>query len=172
MTPQSTASDYPTGDPQLFYELARDRLNTQLSTIDALDSKIGLLFSLASGLLGILAAVFALRPVTGEDRISILALLLLIAAGVAYCFVAYGGIRAYRIRSWDVGPDLTKVWNDLWSLDDSLVKWRVANALRADYEANQDAVDEKRDALFMVFAGIIVQSLLLALALVLVAAGV
>jgi hypothetical protein len=170
---RSSLSDYPDREPDLFFELARERLNTQLSTIDALDGKIGLLFSLASGLLGILAAVLALRSATGEDSISRAALAVVIAAGIAYCVVAYAGITAYLARVWKIGPDLSQVWEVLWTADaDALVKWKVATAIWADYEANRDSVQAKTNALTTLFAGIIIQSLLLAVALVLVAAGV
>lgn len=162
----SSRSDYPDRDPGLFLELARDRLNTQLSAIDALDGKIGLLFSLASGLLGILAAVLALRAATS-------ALLALVPTVVAYCVVAYAGVSAYLTRTWKIGPDLGDVWNGLWKADsDALATWKVANALWSDYEANRKLVNSKTGALRVMFAGIIIQSLLLALALALVTVGV
>jgi hypothetical protein len=169
MTTESGDPPFPQRDPDLFFELARDRLNTQLSSIDALDSKIGVLFSLSSGLLGILAAVVALRS-AGEEAISRPVWGLLVAAGVAYAFVACSAVRAYRARSWGVGPSLLKTWNALWGEDtDARIKWRVANRIWADYENNRRAVRTKTDSLLMAFTGVIIQSLLLVLALVLVA---
>lgn len=166
-TPKSQATDYPDRDPGFFFEIARDRLVTQLESIGSLDNKIGLLFSLGSALLGILAAVFAVRP----EGLGAVAVASLIGSGFSYCFVAWHGIRAYLIQEWNVGPSLRQVWRDAWTdVDDALLKWRVANVYWSDYEKNQTAVRQKEDALIRVFAGIIVQSLLLAAALVLVAA--
>jgi hypothetical protein len=64
MTPKSKSGEYPDRDPDLFYDLVRDRLARQHETIDALDGKISQLFALSTGLLGILTPVFAL---TGES---------------------------------------------------------------------------------------------------------
>lgn len=161
---------YPDRDPQMFYELARDRLANQLATIDALDSKIGLLFTLGSGLLGILAAVFALRASTSDETIGTSAVLVVVAAACAYVVVSFFGVKAYLARSWRVGPDLSQVWADQWtSEDDAVLRWEVANAIWSDYEANRDDVTTKTKALLWIFAGVIVESLLLALALALVA---
>lgn len=168
-TPKSQPSDFPNRSPDLFYDLARERLSTQLGTIDALDNKIGLLFSLGSALLGIIAAVFAVRT----DDFGAAPLALLSAAGLAYCFVAYNGLRGYLHRDWNVGPRLDEVWADQWSKrDDAVLKWRAATAMWSDYEANVAAQEAKEKALLWVFAAIVIQSLLLAVALVLVAAGV
>ena len=53
---------YPDGDPHLVYEVARDYLTAQLSFVDALDAKLGVFFTGASGLLGVAAAILALAP--------------------------------------------------------------------------------------------------------------
>lgn len=163
---------YPDRDPALLFELARDRLNNQLSTIDGLDSKIGLLFGLSSGLLATLAAVVALRTATGEESASGWLLVVLALAALIYLKVAYSGVNAYRVRGWNVGSELREVWDDLWQLDENHAKWRATRQIWSDYESNKDALLEKESALDFMFAGIIVQSLLVALALGLVAAGV
>jgi hypothetical protein len=167
----SGRGDYPDRDPQLFYELARDRLATQLATIDALDSKIGLLFSLASGLLGILAAVFAVNSVAGDGSLTKAEVGVFIAAGVAYVFVAWASVTAYVARSWKTGPRLDEVWVDMWRDDDALLTWKVGNDLRGFYELNVPGQKKKEDALLVVFAGVIIQTALLALAVPLVVVG-
>jgi hypothetical protein len=162
----------PDRDPQLFYELSRDRLATQLSNIDALDNKIGVLVGFASGLLGLLAAVFALKTTSDLDPIGNWEVTLLVAASVAYLFVVVPGIQAYLHRSWNVGPDLRQVWDALWGEeDDRHVRWEIANDLWAYYEANRPAEDAKARNLQVVFVGVVIQTALVVAGLVLVAVG-
>lgn len=165
-----TAKRFPDRDPQLFYELAKDQLSTQLGSIDAVDNKLGLLFSVSSALMGILVAVFAVRGPAAfhaaEYTIVSISGLVFIATG-ALTFIAYRG------RDWDIGPDLLTVWNDLWdsSQDDDLLKWKVANDFRGYYEENVPLEERKTSFLPWVVLGIIVQTATLCSALGLVAAG-
>ena len=94
-------AQYPAADPQVFYDLVRERLATQLSTLDAVDNKVGLLFSTSSALLGILAAVIALRS-EGLGFIEYAAVGLSLGA---YLVVAFYSERAYRCRDWNKGPE-------------------------------------------------------------------
>jgi hypothetical protein len=166
----SQKKDFPARDPQLFYELARDRLSTQLSLIDALDSKVISLLGFASALLGILAAVFALRASRATESTGVLGVLLLAAASVTYGVVAWHGIRAYRSRSINLGPDLREVWDATWSDgDDALVKWQVANACWSHYEENRVVQETKSNALPPMLVAVVIQSVLVVLALVWVA---
>jgi len=168
MTPETASPKYPQRDPDLFYELARDRLNTQLSMLSAVDDKIGLLVSLGSALLGIHAAVLAVSGALGAVDI----VFLILALG-AYAFVAFPGFEAYRARYWSVGAKLDRVWADLWTeADDATLKWRVANTTWAYYRQNQAAHEAKGGALRMVFIAVLLQTLLVVLALALVGAGV
>lgn len=167
MRQESTPPEYPKRDPQLFYELAKDRLNTQLSMMSALDGKIGLLVTFASTMLGILGAVFALSNSHG-----VLHLVLLVAAGVPWAFTAFLGIRAYQGRNWSVGPKLDQLWGLMWSdRDDASLRWAAAIVLWADYEENHEAHDAKGNAFRSIFVAVVIQTLVVALALALVAVG-
>jgi hypothetical protein len=167
----AASSGYPERDPQLLYELAKDRLSTQLGFVDAVDNKLGLLFSASSALMGILVAVFAIRGVNipfgvGEFLIiSISGLLYLVAGALTYA--------AYSPREWNLGPELREVWDDLWDpdADESVVRWRVATALWQNYEANQPAQEKKAKQLPFLVLVIICQVAALCSALGLVAAG-
>jgi hypothetical protein len=160
---------YPTRDSQVFLGLARDRLSVQLETLDALDTKIAMLFSTSTALLGILAAVLALKAghFNGWDYAGVLASL------AAYVFAAVESWRAYRVREWKVGPELHSVWR-LYSEaaeneSDAQLGWIVGNKLRLHYEANQADVTQKIDALRLVGPAVFIQTLILVLTLVLVA---
>src|SRR5437660_3325901 len=105
ITPKSA---YPERDPDVYYDLARERLAVQLETLDAIDNKVGLLFSTSSALLGILAAVFALKP----DRLGLLEYVALGAFVALYLVVCWQSERAYRCRDWNTGPDVQQVYRE------------------------------------------------------------
>ena len=161
--------DYPDRDPQLFYELAKDRLATQLGIIDAVNNKIGLLVSLASALMGILVAVFALRAnAFGAAEYAVISI-----SGLLYLIVATTSAYAYFSRSWEIGPGLRQIWDSLWnpSEDDNLLKWKVARDFWGNYEKNLPTQNLKATLLPWILLGVIAQTLTLAAALGLVAAG-
>ena len=166
----SERSDYPPRDPELFYDLARERLATQLSVIDALDNKIISLVGFGSAVLGILAAVVALRASGDDDSLGTVELAFLAASGVAYAVVIWTGIRAYFARKVALGPDLLVIWRAMWrDDDDSLLKWQVANDYRDYYERNVGIQVQKSNALPRMLGAVITQSVLLVLALAWVA---
>lgn len=159
---------YPDKDPRIYFDLARDRLSTQLLTLDAVDSKISVLFTTSTALLGILAAVLALKSGTRHawDYIPVAASVL------AYLFVSCHAQRAYRPRKWYIGGDLKETWKmySEFPESDQRLGWRVANRIRIDYGKNEGDVRAKSDALERIFRGLVIQSLSLVLALVLAAA--
>lgn len=161
---------YPDSDPQVFYELARERLAIQLDSLDAVDNKIGLLFSTSTALLGILAAVLALKRNTlgSGDYVAL-------GASVAvYVLISWQSERAYRCRSWSTGPILKDVWRRYKRAGEGKhpkIQWEIANQLRIDIENNRPAVNLKLDALQLILPSVIAQSLILVLTLGLVAAG-
>jgi hypothetical protein len=166
-----TETGYPERGSALFYELAKDRLSTQLDTIDGIDAKLGMLFSVSSALIGILVAVFTIRgnttalSVGDYTVISISGALYILAGGVTYV--------SYRARTWKIGPKLLQVWDDLHdpALDDDLIRWQAARAFWSDYDDNLSDQKKKSDRLPLLVLVVIVQVLALCSALGLVAAG-
>jgi hypothetical protein len=165
MTPKSGPSGYPERDPDLLYDLARDRLAVQLSSIDAVDNKIGLLASLASALMGILAAVVALRG----HSLDALEIALIVSSVLVYLGVSYKAIQAYFSQSWKTGPTLPASWALLKSdADDQLVKWKVARAFWESLDLNAEPFKKKAEVLPFLLIGVVTQTALLgALALAL-----
>lgn len=162
LDPQST---FPNRDPDVFYDLASRQLTIQLETLDAIDNKVGLLFSTSSALLGILAAVFALKL----DKLGRYEYLTLAISVALYAFVSWQSQRAYRARDWKTGPDLKQVYRAYKKPgDDRELKWKIANHLRIIYEKNQKAANLKANALRLILPCVIAQSLALVLALILV----
>jgi hypothetical protein len=160
---------YPQADPQVYLDLARERIAVQLETLDALDNKIGLLFTTSCALLGILAAVVALKvsKLSNGDLASLAASIWL------FWLVGFLTEFAYRQRSWHTGPQLTQLWREFFHTEDERrLHWRIANRIRLDYERNKGGVAIKEHALSVILPLVITQSLVLVLALVLVAEGV
>lgn len=162
---RSVAADYPSRDPQIFYDRVRDLLAMQQDTITALDEKIGQLFMLATALLAVLAAVFAFERSFDWGQIVIG-----VAAIVAFVYVAQKSFEAYRERDWHFGPELPRLWEDMWSeADDVLMKWAIANTSWEAYTLNAKEVKKKSDALPRLFWGVLIQTGLVVVALFLVA---
>ena len=162
------------------YEVARDRLATQLSFIDAIDGKIAMLVSMASALLGIAAAVFALHatassgqagsgPSTGLSGSEIGTLAI---GAVIYAVVVWRGMQAYFCRDWHVGPSLAALWGQHKTTDsDDYIKWGVAGDTWLDFEANLPMYNTKESALRLIFVGTALETLVLVAAISLVAAS-
>jgi len=94
-------------------------------------------------------------------------------AAAAYLYASYRGLRAYFRRDWHTGASLQGVWRLMWESDDeTLLTWQVANAQWHCITQNLGAEKDKADALPVLLAAIILLSLLVVLALALVAAGV
>ncbi len=159
---------YPDRDGRLFVDLARDLLGTQLETLDSIDGKIALLFTTSTTLVGILAAVLALRG-GNFDTVSYI---LVGVSVVAYLRGSWSAWKGYRAERWRAGPDLRQVWNLYTESDwtDHQLEWLLGNRLRLDYVKNSPAVEIKTKALDDILPALFIQTLSLVLSLVLVAA--
>src|ERR1700692_2992035 len=88
---------------ELVYDLARANLDAQLSNADAIDTKIGGVVGVSTALIGILAAVLALKPTAiHDDGTRWLALL---AMG-GFLIVLAWGFFFIPFPNWSVGPGL------------------------------------------------------------------
>jgi len=130
---------FPRADPQLVYELARDRLSSQLAQVDALDGKIVSFLGLGSGLLGVLAAFVALREDVPPER----TLALVAAAGLVYALLAAVSLSAYSPRRWEVGPNLDQAWQYTAQFELPIMYWWAAEAFKDQYARNKSRVQDK-----------------------------
>ena len=161
------SSGYPDRDPQLFYELARDRHAAQASLLDSLDGKLVFLLSGSSALVSLLVAIYALRP-DAFDRWEIVVPIVSAASWlVLTCFA----LNAFRASAWRSGPKLADVFKDQFSeKDDATLTWLVANDLWHAYNKNKSLEDRKSLALKVALGLFVSQTVLLVCSLVLVAA--
>ncbi|MGB6771762.1 MAG: hypothetical protein WBF51_07130, partial [Candidatus Dormiibacterota bacterium] len=72
-------------DADLLLATAKEALSDQRQTIDAVDAKLGMAFAAGSAVVGLVAAVVALRPHewTGWERVAVIVTVLLYLAVVA-----------------------------------------------------------------------------------------
>jgi|SRR6266566_1884639 len=153
-------------DPSPVYELTRDRLGRQVDSIDALDIKLGLFFSIGSALIGILAAVIAGRPL----KLSHLGAISAVCCGCAYVAIALVASWQLRPRRWSVGPDPKKVLVDYKNeVSTNLMKRRMAETYYRHYRDNEPAYKWKVRAIWFSAIALFAETLFLVGALVLVA---
>jgi hypothetical protein len=142
----------------LLYELARDQLTVQFSFADTLDSKLGGTVGISTALLGILAAVLALRPSDLHDGPSIVLALL-----VGGCFVVtlLCSVQLLDVSHWKLGPKLEpgKIRRFLGDANES--RRVAARALIESYCKNEKPYKEKLDRLKIAVAALILQAALL-----------
>jgi hypothetical protein len=155
-----------TGDPQVLVDLTHDQLVTQLGFVDAVDNKLGLLLSVGSGLLGILAAVLTLR----QHPLSGLGIWVLALTAVAYVILAGFSTQALLDRPWGLGPEPREVEQDVVNnIPMDTIKWGLAARFNGDYEDNGDALEGKLRALRVSLGALVVETLALAIGLGLLA---
>jgi hypothetical protein len=157
---------YPDRDPQLFYELARDRHATQADLLNSLDSKLIFFLSGSSGLLGLLVAVYTLRPNAFDDwKVGVA-----VASGVAWVVLTAFALHALWAAIWRLGPKLPEVFDRHFTTeDDRTLKWRVANHFWHDFNHNKPLENRKARALRWAQWLFVSQTLLLVAALALAA---
>jgi hypothetical protein len=120
---------YPPTDPEVMYDLARDRLDRQLGSIDAVDAKLGINFSIGSGLIGVAAGVYALNPATGWPPV--------VSTTVLYVALTCVCLLGLRLRKWRTGPQIEQVYQDHIDFTAPVMKWRTSDTLVNHYHCNE-----------------------------------
>jgi len=156
---------YPDRDPQMFYELSRQRHAEQAESLNVLDGKLGLVLSSSSALLGLLIAVYALRPGSFHAPAHVL----LAASVVAWVVLSVFALHALWHREWKNGPLLQDVFDLHFSEDAAKLQWRVATVYWRDYDQNKLHEKRKVRALNWALSLFVTQTALLVSALVLAA---
>jgi hypothetical protein len=124
--------DFPDADPQLVYDLARNKHAVQMGQVDALDGKISNILGVGSALLGILAAFLALHEKRPPDA-SIASLSI---AGALYGTLALLSLLAYFPRAWAIGPKLQEAWDYAAKYSLRHMYWWAAEAFKDQTNEN------------------------------------
>lgn len=145
----------------LLYETTTDKLDAQLATIDALDTKIAQVFTLASALAAALLGSAALLNKPVQWYVLLLAGLALLAFVVTLFFLRAG----YTTKKWDSGPDLTALQKNCedpkyYHHPTVMKEWIADECIRA-YTHNKQPLNDKAYALDAALFFVSLQALLL-----------
>jgi len=151
-------------DPRLVLDLARERLQHQLSFADSLDSKIATLFAAGSALVGLLAAVFALKG-DGLDRGSITVLCVALLAYVVLTGVAAGATWPQR---WRLGPSVDWAWKRSQEASEDEFLPELISGYMDYWRHNQAGNSVKALALRVAFVAIVAETICLEIAVAVV----
>ncbi|TMD04482.1 MAG: hypothetical protein E6J01_13040 [Chloroflexi bacterium] len=150
-------------DPQPMYDLTRDQLTSQMSSVDSLDAKLGLFLAVGSGLVSIVAAVVALRPSTHPN------LWPLVLCAIPYVLLAGVTLFGLRPRKWGKGPKASDVAKGYNRTSLHVIKENMAVKFHKDFESNKAAYGQKVWAAEWGLRLLIVETLVLVVGLWLVA---
>jgi hypothetical protein len=130
---------FPATDPDVIYDLARGQVDTQLAAVDGLDAKVSGFYAAGSTMLGIVAAIYAIRPQTFEwGGVVVLSLAVFVwALLAAACLIGVGS------RKWQMGPKLDQVYDDYLNFGEREIKWRAVGTLLRLYKMNVPAYNTK-----------------------------
>jgi hypothetical protein len=133
---------FPPADPEVMYDLARGRLDSQLAAISAIDSKLAGFFGIGSALLGVVAAIYAIKP----DIFKAGGWELFGMALVAYAVLSVISLAGMSLREWKTGPQMEAIYNDHIQYGEAEIKWRATSTLLRLVKKNNAAYDEKANA--------------------------
>ena len=151
--------------PQVFYEVAMDRLNAQMNRIEAIDSKLASLIGFASVIIAIFAAALQFG---GFAQWPLYAIILLGLAGASYICLVVFAIRAYRFMKWDFRPNLDKLGEYCMMYDDPAMRNWVAQECLRSYRDNEKTISSKTSDGRKVMWLLVTETTLLILAIFLV----
>lgn len=136
---QEPRRPYPSAGERIVYELARDRIGAQLSQIDGLDSKLASFLGFGGTLVGIGAAVLALR----DDTPPLSTVFLVAAAIFLYAVLAGICLIGYRLQDWRAGPKLEDAWALARKHPEPVLYWWAAEGYTRFYRANRALLKPK-----------------------------
>lgn len=126
--------------PQVFYEVAMNRLDAQMNRMEAIDRKLASLIGFASVIIAIFAAALQFG---GFAQRSLYAITLLGLAGATYIALMVFAIRAYRFREWDFRPNLKTLGEHCVKYGDSIMRGWVARECLRSYTDNEKKLSSK-----------------------------
>ncbi len=143
-------------EPDFLYEVARHQLDVQLDFVDAVDTKLGIIFATGSAELAVAAAFLAIRA---DVLVRAIAPFLVIG-GIAYLVLAVGSLIGLRHRDWEVGPKvehLARLYFD--GLSEADVKRQATWWLLSAWDVNKPRLRAKSRCLVWAVAATAVETI-------------
>ena len=162
------------GSEEIYYEVARHKLDAQLQSIDTLDNKVATAFAFASGVLTFFGAMLAVTSLGSEhifarpaglplSQRTILILAFLLAVGL-YGRIVYLLQQAYRVHGgWNSGPMLDHLEDQCKLHDKVYMQIWMARKCRESYDGNVEPLTRKANKLQGALDLILVQAILVAM---------
>jgi hypothetical protein len=147
-----------TAQVTLQLDVAREHLDTQLSFVVAIESKVSALLGVGSTLVGLLAAVLALNTTANEQAAAVvvsLAVGLYVSLTIVWWFGA-------GVSEWAIGPDLDQVRSASASADENEILDRLTASYIADFKENVRGQNWKVRMLHIAFALVFLETLCVA----------
>lgn len=138
--PQEVASPevvrtFPVEGGDAYLQVAQGRIDHQMSTLDALETKAAGLLAGGLATAAFLTALLAIRMSDGRMP-SVLAWLLFAVAGILLTLVALSTVLGTRMRAWKTYPTPADAWTAAHTSHP--VAWELARVLEAAYDGNLD----------------------------------
>lgn len=146
----------------ILYKMAVERLNTQIKTIDGIDHKIGVTFTLANVITAAAAAFITQIP----RPVPQLVIIFIVLSAVAYITTLLFLFLAYKYSRWSFNPKM-RILQDIctnpnYNADtDSVKKW-VANTCIKSIELNRNPIAIKLRRAYRALISVSAQGLFLA----------
>jgi hypothetical protein len=130
-------SPFPDEGAETFLTIAQGRLEHQIATLDALDTKAAALLAGAVAEVAFLLALLALRPPDTHPLSGRSWVLLTAAASVALACVVVAWL-AQSVRTWVDYPNTADAWN-VACTKPAQYTWQMGLTLAAAFDANKPA---------------------------------
>lgn len=149
-----------TSAPEVFYEVAMQRLSEQIGRLTRLDSKTATVFTFASAILPVFGGLLTLSDRTlPSSSIALFVLGLLI-----YGALLWFSYQAYQVRWWSFRPELETLKEHSKRSDELVMKWWVAEECSRSVKTNEPMIAKKTRNLFLAIALLPAEALVLSLA--------
>lgn len=127
----------------ILFQIATNRLETQIKRIDGIDTKIGVIFGLANGIIAVLVVFITFLP----HPVPLLALISVILTVVAYFITLALLYLAYRWGRWSFRPELNRLRDICTSSQyrdyPEIVKEWIADECIRSFESNSKPISNK-----------------------------
>ncbi len=153
----------PAKDPELdlLYEIARSRLDRQLTFLDSLDNRLGLFLSVGAAVETIAVAVLAVD----HGRWTVLTWLGFAVSIAAFIGITFWTLTALRLHKWGIGPTVTAIAVVLHRQGHQEATRQAINTMTGLFDENMTAYNSKVGAILPAAIALALQTLAAAAAL-------
>lgn len=123
----------------VIYDLAKERLDSQLEQIDSIDAKVSIVFGFASLAIGVAAGFLG----TKDFEPSATSSSLLFAAISVYSLVIMLALKAYIFRRFEYAPNIKQMLVDALYWEPSVTKLQALSNMVEAMETNKSRIEEK-----------------------------